>query len=335
MIEYLKKVGAGKERAKNLTYEEAYNANTMILKQEATDIQTGAFWSSMRMKQATEEELKGFIDSTAVYTEFIETELNPLDLAVPYDGKNRTIHILPASIFIASGVGVNLVGHGSDKVPSKFGITYHEVLNEMGCNYIEDKNKLKKALELSGFAFYHQKYMNKKLYSLLPKREEFGLRSYINTIEKLLNPFKSTKVIIGYTHKAFVERYIQISYHRGFKDIYLINGLEGGIEPFISKPTQIKSNKAFSLNIIAKEIDIDISLESVDNSVKKNAEICLSILKNENSPYKQWALLTSAILVVTYGLVSDIKEAYNLCEHSLSEMAALEKFEIYKNISNS
>jgi anthranilate phosphoribosyltransferase len=335
MIEYLKKVGVGKERAKDLTYEEAYDAQSKILNGQSTDIQTGAFWSSMRMKQATEEELKGFTDCTANETNFVETELNLLDLAVPYDGKNKTIHILPASIFIASGVGVNIAGHGSDKVPSKFGITYQEVLNEMGCGFISDKEKLKKALELSGFAFYHQKFMNPKLYNLLPKRKEFGLRSYLNTVEKLLNPFKSTKIIIGFTHKAFIERYLQVLYHRGFKDIYIVKGLEGGVEPFVNQTTSIKSNKAFSLNINAKELNVDISLEKINFSVEKNAEICLKVLKNEKSEYRDWAVLTSAILAVVYGITSDIKEAYSLCEQSLNDMVAYEKFEIYKNISNS
>ena len=334
MIEYLKKVAAGKERYKDLTYEEAFEVNKIILDGKATDIQIGAFWAAVRIKYATTEELNGFIDALRNETKYIDTdELKPVDLSIGYDGKNKSIHILPASIFIATGAGAKVVGHGNEKVPSKFGITYHEVLNAMGCAVQSNSEDILKALELSGFGFYHQKYLNPKLALLLPKRREFGLRNFLNTIEKLLNPFKTTKVLIGVAHTQFIEKYIQIGHHVGFKDIFVIKGLEGGIEPYPNKETKVNTNKVFSLSIIPKELSKNISFKK-SLSVKENADICLSVLKNENNPFRDWALLTAGLIITAYGLESDIKKAVSLAEYSLNSGAALECFEVYKSLTN-
>ncbi len=334
MIEILKKVGVGKEKAKDLTYEEAYEANKRLLDLSITDIQIGAFWSAMRMKHSTLEELSAFLDSLKEETNFIETgDLIPVDLAVGYDGKNRSIHILPSAIFIASGAGAKIVGHGAEKVPSKFGITYHEILNAMGCSYLSFTDDILKALELAGFAFYHQKFLNPKLYRLLPKRQEYGLRSYLNTVEKILNPFKTTKVLIGVAHSNFIDKYIQLAFYNGFKDIFVVRGLEGGIEPFPNKETKVYTSKIFSISIVPRDLKEKIDL-SRGLSVEENADICLSILKNEDNPFKDWAIITAGLLIYAYGLEGDISKATKLAEESLESGSALENFEIYKSLSS-
>jgi anthranilate phosphoribosyltransferase len=334
LIEFLKKVGVGKSKQQSLNYEEAYQANQLILNGKSTDIQTGFFWGALRLKGETDEELQGFLDALKEETNYIDLDdIQPVDLAVPYDGKNRSLYILPASIFIATGSGAKIVGHGAEDVPSKYGITYHQILNLMGCMYLSNEEEIKKAIDLSGFTFYHQKYLNPKLFSLLPKRQEFGLRTYINTLEKLLNPFKTTKVLIGVKHTPYIQKYIELGYFSGFKDIYVVKGLEGGIEPYPDKETKIYTSKIFSIKVIPKDLEMETLVKSKNLSVKDNVDICLSILKNEDNPFKNWALITASLLIVAYGLTEDLKEALSMAEESLNSGSAYESFEIYRSLS--
>ena len=334
MLEILKKVGVGKNKWKDLSYEESYLAQKKINNNEVNDIQLGFFWGAIRLKHPSIDELHGFLDALKEETNFINTdEFLPLDLAINYDGKNRTIHILPSAIFIATGAGVKIVGHGNENVPSKFGITYHQVLNAMGCDYPKNTDVILKALELSNFSFYHQKLYNPKLASLLPKRRDFYLRTYLNTIEKIINPFKTNRVIIGVNHNNYISKYMELSQYSGFEESFIVKGLEGGIEPFIDKETKIFTNKAFSLTILSKNNNNNVSIYSKDISTKENASINLDILKNENTPYKEWAILTAGILIIAYGLTEDIKEAINIAEESLKSGVAYENFEIYKSIT--
>ncbi len=334
MLDILKKIGVGKTKSQNLNYEEAYEASKSILNGKSTDIQTGFFWGALRIKGETDEELQGLLDALKEETNYIELDdIQPVDLAVPYDGKNRSIYILPASIFIATGAGAKIVGHGAEDIPSKYGITYHQILNLMGCMYLSNEEEIKKAIDLSGFTFYHQKYLNPKLYSLLPKRQEFGLRTYINTLEKILNPFKTTKVLIGVKHSPYIQKYIELGYFSGYKDIYVIKGLEGGIEPYPDKETKIYTSKIFTLKVIPKDLEMETIIKSKNLSIKDNADICLSILKNENNPFKNWALITASLMIVAYGLTEDLREAISLAEESLNSGSAYESFEIYRSLS--
>jgi anthranilate phosphoribosyltransferase len=55
--ELLKKVGSGVHTGKDLTREEAATATRMMLLQEATPAQIGAFMIAHRIKRPTSEEL--------------------------------------------------------------------------------------------------------------------------------------------------------------------------------------------------------------------------------------------------------------------------------------
>ncbi len=327
MIELLKKIGTGKKHSKDLTKEEAFEAEKFILEGKTTDIQTGAFWAFQRIKYPSLEELEGFIDANKVFLEKINTEIKSLDLAVNYDGKNKSLHILPASIFIAVSTGIFLSGQGEEDVPSKHGITYQSVLKHMGLKLSDSIPVFKKTLENIGFGFLYQRVFASKLYNLLPKRRQFGLRTYHNTIEKILNPLDTDKVIVGFTHTPYKEKYEHLSRYIGFKRITIVKGVEGGIEPFPDRENQIFVNgKTIPLEKkIYEKVPPSVSLE-------ENAKICLDILKNGENPYTDYAVLTAGILIVAYGKTESIEEAVYIAEEGLKSGKAYERFKAYRDI---
>ena len=60
--ELLKRVGSGTHTSRNLTRDEAATATKMMLLQEATPAQIGAFAIAHRIKRPTPEELAGILD---------------------------------------------------------------------------------------------------------------------------------------------------------------------------------------------------------------------------------------------------------------------------------
>jgi anthranilate phosphoribosyltransferase len=61
--ELLRKIGSGIHTGENLTRSEAAAATRMMLLQEATAAQIGAFMISHRIKRPTGEELAGMLDA--------------------------------------------------------------------------------------------------------------------------------------------------------------------------------------------------------------------------------------------------------------------------------
>src|SRR5262245_41786344 len=62
MHRFIKAVGAGQKRARNLTRDEAREAMTLLV-ERAEPAQVGAFLLALRMKGEATEELAGFVDA--------------------------------------------------------------------------------------------------------------------------------------------------------------------------------------------------------------------------------------------------------------------------------
>jgi len=330
MLQFLKKVGAGKKRFKDLTQEEAYTAEKSIIDGRATDLQTGAFWSAERIKYASINELKGFIDAHREYMDFIDLPVKPLDLAVNYDGKDRSVHILPASIFIATSCGVYLSGHGAEKVPSKYGITYHQVLEKMGAKTPAKKETVVKALTETGFGFAHQSLFAQKLFNLMEKRREFGLRTYHNTMERMLNPFRTDRVITGVSHLPYIQKYTELARYVGMEKITVFKSLEGGIEPFPNHETKVFFNGRETV-VYPEGIDKNAVLRRI--TAEENGRLCLDLLQGKDRQLEEFALLTAGILMVAYGLYDSLPEAVEMGREALHSGKAYEKFKKYAEIT--
>ncbi len=331
MEKFLKTVGVGVHGSKHLTFEEAKEAMKIILNGNSDDIETGAFWMAMRYKGEDIEELKGFLHTLREETKIVNTSsFDPLDISVPYDGKNRTPHILPVSIFIATASGMKITGHGSENVPAKYGTGYYDILIEMGCCYLKDKEDVLNALEISGFAYLPQWCFNRKLFALLPKRRRFHLRTYINVLEKILNPFNTTKIIAGIFHKPYFKKLKELLSYLKFKNFYVIKGVEGGIEINPFKPTTILDKDENEIKISPST---QLKLEERSISIKENAKICYQILKGEDHPLSQWAIDTAGILMLAGGTVSSFEEGKEVAHENLKNGKALKMFENFKKVS--
>ncbi len=335
--DYLKLVGVGKNGSKDLTYEQSIDCMKLFLNKEATTVQRSAFLMAERMKGESIDELKGFLKALKNETKTADlSDYKPMDIAVNYDGKNRSLHILPSAVFIASGVGLNSVSHGSDKVPAKYGTNMNDVLNTMGCENLKNESQVVEAVEKSGFAWYHQKYFLPKLYELLPERKEFALRTFFNVIEKLVNPFNTETILTGVFHGNYIQKLIPLSEITGFKKVVVFQSLESGIEPFpySNRKTRIADNEENQYLIESSEFGVNLSEDNINiTDIKENAKINLQILENKENKFKNWAVLTSAILLFIGKKVNTIEEGIEESQYSLKNGYALEKFEAYKEIT--
>ena len=94
--ELLKKVGSGTHTSKLLTREEATQATLMMLHQEATPAQIGAFMIAHRIKRPTAIELAGMLDAyhllgKKISTAHLQSKYPPVCFGNPYDGHNWNI----------------------------------------------------------------------------------------------------------------------------------------------------------------------------------------------------------------------------------------------------
>ncbi len=320
MDNILKRVCRGCMNPGHITKEEAKSVFDNILKGKGDPVQISAFLTGMRMKGETQEELEGFYEATVSLQRDIGSRVeNELDLGVNYDGKIKTPHILPSAIFIAMGCGVNMSSHGTEGVPAKFGPSFIKVLGKM----INTEGSL---FVKEGFRYADQKEFVPELYKLKEIRKRLGFRTFINVIEKLLNPFNAENIITSVAHNPYFEKVYNLLLKAGFKRITVVKGVEGGIEPYPDRKTTLMLNGEF-MEIDPSLYGLTSDLPKGNLNIEEQAKLNISIIKNENNIYKNWALLTSALLLLASGKVSSIKEGVELSKDCLESGKAKECFE--------
>ncbi|MDB9314045.1 anthranilate phosphoribosyltransferase family protein [Spirulina sp. CS-785/01] len=233
--ELLKKIGSGPHTGKNLSREEAAQATTMILQEEATPAQIGAFLIAHRIKRPTAEELAGMLDAY----EALGCSLQPLPgeetvtvMGVPYDGRSRTAPVTALTGLILAAAGVPIVQHGGNCMPTKYGIPLIEVWQGLGVDFTSlSLSHVQHLLAKTGFGFIYTPRQFPLVETLVPYRDQVGKRPPFATVELIWSPYQGkTHLVAGFVHPP-TEKFMQGTLAlRGMETYTLVKGLEGSCD---------------------------------------------------------------------------------------------------------
>lgn len=288
--QFIKSVGTGPKGNCDLSRQQVQRAMNLILTQKVTPPQIAGFLIGWRLKPETIEEFKGGLDSIL---ECSSSELipNSLELGIPFDGKNDSPYIYPLVAKYLKKFDVNLVVTGDHKIPSKEGVTTKEL--EANLTASQDYSFFDRSKYCPGLSRLHE------------LRNDLGLRTAFNTLEKFSNVAQSKFCASGVFHKPYVEKYIGI-----FKDrldgILLVAGNEGSPELFKkSKCWFVKS--AVVEEMIIDPLDFGINLELIDNYSAKD---CLDVLSHPSEEILKISALNAAMSLYLMSRVSSVKEGF-------------------------
>ena len=160
-LPYLKCVGTGPKRNRDLTKEEIKIVMRAFLNKEVLPEQVAAFMLGWRVKGESIEEFAGSLE---VFDEFVQTSHlpNSIEFGYPYDGKIKNPYILPLTAKYLQGFDINLSLHGDLLQPSKEGTTLKEICDNT-------------ALESNTYYYDRSKYFP-KLHEFSLMREKLGLK---------------------------------------------------------------------------------------------------------------------------------------------------------------
>jgi anthranilate phosphoribosyltransferase len=287
-MDSFKKLTKLKNHLQDLTEQEAYTLMKKVLNGDLSPIKIASFLTAMRIKGETPEEILGFVRAVKETARKFPMEGRAIDLSLNYDGKVKTLFVLPSALFIVQKAGINLVYHFADRVPAKEGITLNDIIEALGNKFVS-----------KGLLRIHQKDLAPKLYGLLPLRRELGFRTFLNVIEKLINPADTDRIITSVFHKPYLHKLAEVLPALGFKKFLIVKGLEGGIEPHPNKPTLyiregLKPAEFEPSRLGIKLPDSVFTKEIVRDSVDINLRIVRGEAPQE---FINWALLTAGFIL--------------------------------------
>ncbi|WP_370639167.1 hypothetical protein [Cohnella sp. REN36] len=137
----------------------------------------------------------------------------------------------------AADVPVTL--HGSPSLPPKWGITLHDLLGVAGI--ASERLTPEQALEAArrtGVLYASAEQWCPPLRSLRVIREELGMRTVLNTAEKLIDYAQSPYIAFGVYHNTVFDRMARLLTKLEYRRALIVQGVEGSEDLFIDRPTR-------------------------------------------------------------------------------------------------
>ena len=222
--QYVRIVGKGKNGARSLSYDEAYQAFSMILKNEVLDVQLGAFLMLLRVKEESVDELAGFVQATRDQLSFKKLDVD-LDWS-SYAGKRKHYPWFILAALTLAKHGYNIVMHGASGHTMNRVYT-EQVLTYLGYPICQNDAEVEQQLHQQHFAYIPLEVISPILADLIALRNVMGLRSPIHTLARLINPFNAKATLQAIFHPAYRGSHQQAAFRLGYKNSAVIKG-EGG-----------------------------------------------------------------------------------------------------------
>jgi anthranilate phosphoribosyltransferase len=223
-------VGSGHKSADDMTREQATDAMRRILDDDPDHTTLGAFWLANRWKRNTPEELGAYLDVIAEDVEAYAPDCDPVDCGANYDGKGRTAILGVGAGLVAAAAGTPVVAHSGDRVPTQKQDAYKHVLDELGVETELAPEESAAMTDEVGFGFYYQPNVAPRLHALEERRDNMGVRTFVNTIETLVNPANASTHLGSFYHLPYAVRIIetfQQTESAAVDRVIMFQGMEG------------------------------------------------------------------------------------------------------------
>ena len=305
--QYIRIIGKGKNGARSLTYDEAYAAFSLILKNEVLDVQLGAFLMLLRVKEESVDELTGFVQATKDQLTFKPLEID-LDWS-SYAGKRKHFPWFLLAALTLARHGYKIVMHGAS------GHTINRIYTEQVLEYLgyficQNEDDVTTQLAQHNFAFLPLNVISPQLSDMIDLRNVMGLRSPIHTLARLINPFNAPATMQAIFHPAYRSSHQRAAFKLGYQNSAVIKG-EGG--EFERNPDA----KTLICGIQQGELYEYELPKLTDNRSPSEEQLDLDIFKavwqgQQHHEYGEIAIIeTMGIALYTMGVVSDYTTAMN------------------------
>ena len=303
--QYVRIIGKGKNGARSLTYDEAYDAFSMILKNEVLDVQLGAFLMLLRVKEESVDELAGFVQATKDQLNFQPLSVD-LDWS-SYAGKRKHYPWFLLAALTLAKHGYNIVMHGASGHTINR-IYTEQVLEYLGYPICQNEQQVAEQLKTQHFAYLPLEVISPILSELISLRNVMGLRSPIHTLARLINPFNAKATLQAIFHPAYRSSHQQAAFKLGYQNSAVIKGEGGEFERNPDAKTLICGIKDGELY----EYELP---KLTNNRSPVEEELDLAVFKavwdgSQHHEYGEVAVIeTIGIALYTMGVVSNFDEA--------------------------
>ncbi|MFB6112166.1 MAG: anthranilate phosphoribosyltransferase [Halobacteriaceae archaeon] len=327
-------VGSGHKSADDMTRAQAREAMARILQDTPDPTTLGAFWLANRWKRNTAEELAAFLDVINERTTTrVEPSVDPVDCGANYDGKGRTALLGVAAGLVAAAAGTPVVVHSADRVPTQKQDAYRHVLDALGVETALTPTESAAMVDETGFGFYYRPRFAPAVESLHDRRDQMGVRTFLNTVETLSNPSGADVHLGSFYHLPFAKRLIETfrqSDTSPVDRVVMFQGLEGydDVRPGTTVVAEWDGGDTvddFEIRTAEYGMDFDEAALSVDEVAADSARLTEEVLAGEREDaFADAVALNAALRMYAHADVSDLHTGVETARDVMADGRAAE-----------
>lgn len=224
----IKEIGRGKNHARDLDRETAFQLYQKMLADEVGELELGGILIAMRIKGEAEEEMLGFYQAMQQQVMRLRVpEGRPMPVVLPsYNGARKQANLTPLLALLLTRVGLPVVVHGV--LDDSTRVTSAETFRALGLPWSQDAAHAQQRLDNGETVFIPVSALSAPLDRQLGLRWRMGVRNSAHTLAKLATPFAGQDVlrIASVSHPEYVGRVASFFRQIGARGL-LMHGTEG------------------------------------------------------------------------------------------------------------
>lgn len=327
MKDYLQKL----MNNRHLTFSEIKEATNRCLTGNISDTEIAAFLTALRMKGETPEEIAGIVEVIRGKSELSSLSFsNVMDNCGTGGDRSNSFNISTTAAFVLAGAGITVAKHGNRSISSQTGSA--DVLEQLGVSLTFSKEQVEQILAKNNIVFLFAPHVHTNLRPFMKVRNELGLPTVFNLIGPLTNPLHLDSQVIGVYDRTKLMTIAESLRKLGRKRAIVLNGAGYMDEASLAGENHLvllEDGDIKSLTLHPHDVGLDVydNEKIKGGDAKRNANILLSVLRNEPSPYLDTVLLNSAIGFYANGMAATIKDGVQIARESIVSGNALKRLE--------
>lgn len=328
--EQLEKIARGID----LSRQEAAAILQMIIDNQLSGTEIGAFLFGLRMKGEAVDEIQGFIDT--MQQNMVPVRLRDheaVDVCGTGGDNKHSFNVSTATAIVTAAGGVTVAKHGNRSVSSKTGSA--DVLEELGVRIDLPPEKTRQCIDETGIGFLFAPLYHPAMKAVVPHRRNLAIRTVFNMLGPLLNPTGVRRQLIGTFNLETAEKIASVLQQRRYTKACVVHSEDGfdEISPFAeNRIFEVDSRyKTVHHNRFHSGLKADTSVHGGDR--RENARILLSILKGDPGTPREMTVLNSAFGLYVAGKVASPDEGIQLAAGLIDSGKALAKLQEFISVS--
>ncbi len=322
----------------HLTIEEARKAVDIIMSDRATNAQTAALLTAMRMNVENADEITGCAMGMREKMTVVPHEREVLEIVGTGGDLANSFNISTTSGFVIAANGQAVAKHGNRSVSSKSGAA--DVLEALGVKIASTPEKASACIEQTGIAFLFAQSYHKAMKFVGPVRGQIGIRTVFNILGPLANPANAEYMVLGVYEDRLIPLVANVLKNLGIKRALVIHGDDGLDEFSISAPTtvcELKDGELKNYSVTPESVGLTRGSKSdiVGGTAEDNAKITIGILKGEIKGAKRdIVLLNAGAGLYVCGKADSIADGIRLAAEAIDNGSALERLNAMIEFTN-